>query len=250
MKLTDLFEVQHAHDLSGSAQVSIKELVHELSPTFLSRTGKAGLLYRGMRLQHSDGANKGILTAETEDGPAEYYILKSRADRKTANTDPALSRIVDKWFLEKFGHPFRSNVVFCTGEYHDAVGYGNATSAIFPIGKWSYVWSPIVNDLFVDLQENIDYVSPDELNAPSKFKEGKIRATHVGRIIKPETFNSSDVFHWMDSKKYTNNNIDKAIQFGHEIMVDCDEYVAIPVSTSRNKKFIRRDEIERELGLR
>ena len=57
---------------------------------------------------------------------------------------------MEDWFIENFGAPYR-NSVHVTGNIYQTEDYGSPF-AIFPIGDFTFVWSPTVSDIAVDIK--------------------------------------------------------------------------------------------------
>jgi len=92
---------------------------------------------------------------------------KVRKDRKPKDTPMEIHEWIDEWFYKKFGIKARSNSIFCSFNEKISKDYGNPYY-IIPIGKYSTIASPTIEDLF-DVMENdwgdvnsLDYIK-DEL---------------------------------------------------------------------------------------
>ena len=118
----------------------------------------------------------------------------------------------------------RSEAMFCFGEAarNTAYEYGDLC-VVLPIGKFTYVWSPKVPDLYNDVIMN-------------KMQENKeLKKAYIGSDGKPDAEAINDV---MDGLGYTINGFDKAVEDSVEIMIDCNEYYVIPLpndETNREK---------------
>lgn len=193
--------------LTESEVKNLAELIHEVSPGYLGRTGRR-FLYRGM--ESSKGRAIPVEVPHFDEGNA--YEIKTRTDREPKDTISHLHRYFDLWFEARFGHKFRSAAVFCSGS--PPTFYGTKY-AIFPIGKWSYVWSPNIRDLSEDFGYRYDQLMIDSNRTP----KGVLSFNAIPKI---------DVFDTMDTLGYTNNGLDKALAGSNEIMVDCESYLAVP----------------------
>lgn len=193
--------------LTESEIKNLADLIHEVSPGYLGRTGRK-FLYRGM-----EGTKGRAIPVEVPHFDGGYaYEIKTRTDRKPKDTISHLHRYFDQWFEARFGHKFRSAAVFCSGS--PPTFYGRKY-AIFPIGKWSYVWSPNIRDLSEDFGYQYEQHMIDADNSYNT-------TLNHNAIIK------ADVFDTMDTLGYTNNQLDKALAGSNEIMVDCGSYLAVP----------------------
>lgn len=192
--------------LSESEIKNLADLIHEVSPGYLGRTG-GKFLYRGMR--GSKGRAIKVEIPNFDEGYA--YEIKTRTDREPKDTISHLHRYFDQWFESRFGHKFRSAAVFCSGS--PPTFYGTKY-AIFPIGKWSYVWSPDIRDLSEDFGYGYDQLM-----------------MHSGRgaygVLNFNAIPKADIFDTMDTLNYVNNHLDLALDRSNEIMVDCESYLAV-----------------------
>lgn len=224
MKIHELLE---AKAKSASEEITLKELVRRFSPQFLGRSGHQ-LMYRGIKSMPESAGN-----FEANGNLYPFYIFDVRKDRKPRDTNSELSAIIDDWFEEEFAFSARSQSAFCTGNRTFALTFGLESVAVFPVGKFSYIWTPNSQDLIDEFQDNKNikqqfYVSD---------KNGK-------RVI------STDAVHsYLKSLKFTNNNLPAAIKSGNEIMVDCDKYIAIKVGKVGSHGRITPEQLKAELDI-
>lgn len=189
--------------------------------TSLSSHRKNGLLVRGM---NGYGRAVGHLTIGDKryDAAGHSYFIKSvRKERKPMDTTKIIHHIIDDWFEEEMGMKARSEAVFCFGEAARVAAkeYGEL-AVILPIGKFHYVWSPKIADLYDDVIRK-EIQNPARMGAPSSIKP-----EYVGSDGKPDI---EKIHELMNGLKYTINGFDKAVGDSVEIMVECDEYYVIPV---------------------
>ena len=88
-------------------------------------------------------------------GYAEGMITKKRIrdNRRPKDMGPETSDFLDWAFKKKFGWAARSNGIFATSKPKDAMQYGEPF-IFFPIGKYKYIWSPGVPDLYSEIDNN------------------------------------------------------------------------------------------------
>lgn len=122
--------------------------------------------------------------------------------RDPAQTEEPTHRKINNFFTKEFGAPFR-NAVFATGNSIEASVYGNAVHVIYPIGDFTFLWSPVVKDQTYDLKWH--YLGGFS-NVPPTQKL-------VDQTLR-------DV-------EYTMNDMKKAILSKSEIMIRCKEYYAV-----------------------
>jgi len=131
-------------------------------------------------------------------GTSNKPFLKKRVrlnNRNPKDTHQYIHNKINKSFVEDFGAPFR-NSMFCTGDAYAAANYGDVYH-IFPRGKFEFLWSPNIDDLFSlwDLHDGDD----DEDEFFKHFRYGN----------------------------YTNRNLNDGINSKHEIMLRCNSYYAL-----------------------
>jgi hypothetical protein len=143
----------------------------------------------------------------------EIFTTKTvRLNRKATNTPQWFSDIVDEYFVEKFGTPFRSVSMFCTTQAFTAMTYG-PLYAIFPIGDFKYCYSPIIEDMY-DLSSLAKYgfVETDMRDNSFKSKE------------------KEDIYPLLDKLGYTDRNFMNWQNVNHEIMIACESYHTIKIT--------------------
>lgn len=186
---------------------TLKELINKMSPGYLGRTG-GQIMYRGMKnIDDFNGTKLEVLPSKNANGFIDVYKIKTRTDRKPRDSSLQLHTHFDSWFEKEFGHKFRSAGVFASSSPYPF--YGDEY-AIFPIGKWSYVWSPNVPDL-TDKFSELYHVANDEF----------LSFDNLQNIPK------SKIWKALDNAGFTNNDLDKALGTKNEIIIDCDSYLAI-----------------------
>ena len=161
--------------------------------------------------------------SKTESKEKTLHKVKTRKDRAPRDMNGNTHVLIDNYFEKKYGIRYRSASVFTTGSKENAEDYGSAY-AVFPIGEFSFIWSPNVVDLYSNLKAAQTF---------KKFFSNPFKASKP-IVITQEVINS-----YLDTAKYTNDNLGVAIRKGNEIMISCDEYYIIPLSTIKKIKFKR-----------
>ena len=88
-----------------------------------------------------------------------FFVIKTpRTDRKPADTSPEFHNAFDQAFKEKFGWKARSEGVF-TYPVKDIKNCFQGQYIFYPIGNFKFIYSPVIDDLFVVLD---DYKMPEE----------------------------------------------------------------------------------------
>jgi len=147
---------------------------------------------------------------------AATISTKIRLDnRKPADMTIELHNLSNDYFQKNLGEPFR-NAMFVTGFKDHASKYGT-TFLIFPVGEFTFAWSPRVKDLFEAISGN-----------GWRFKHD----------LPADEFNT-----WMDTKIFQNTDLKAAIKSRNEIMIRGPGYYGINLDYWLNKpvyaKFMR-----------
>ena len=139
--------------------------------------------------------NRGT-TSKTID---DFSKIKVRKDRKPRDTPLEVHNYLDNALKKKFGWKVRSEGVFATSQ--ERTGYG--TSYIFfPIGKYKYVFSTQILDLYGHLGGG--YMSDGYLEISTNIE------------IINDAINT-----------YKSSDMKEAMETMHEIIFKCDEYYMI-----------------------
>lgn len=140
---------------------------------------------------------RGVSRKYTIDRP---YLVVPRRDRRPKNSSTRFHEVADAWFETNFGVRYRSQGVFVTSRPLTASTYA-ATPAhvvrVIPTSKYRYCWSPNVSDLLF---------AASSLEAASSVEIGK----------------------WLEGARYQEIGLNEAHSMGHEVMLFCDQYIAIP----------------------
>lgn len=150
-------------------------------------------LHRGMR-QHDHGT---LIMP----GVWKYDVMKHRRPK---DMPLELHDVIDSYFYRKTGIHFRSNATFATSNTAEIMDYGTGYR-FFPIGEFSFCWSPKVVDLFKEYED-----------LPSK-----------ALLDRNHEFDETRVFAWLDELWYSTSDLKGAINSGHEIMFNCSSYIVI-----------------------
>lgn|SRR5574343_1902454 len=190
------------HYLNEDLETIIKILKKNVKPSFLNAVKQAhSFLYRGSKHDEIDG----------------ILQLSRRKDRVPMSMNDKVHNTLDRLFLKKFGWKARSEGVFVTGSVKQAYFYGS-THLFFPIGKYRFIWSPTVYDLFSDMRYGLFVMYKREKNlTPSVALDDLEDINDFTNYL----YDKFSVF------RYTNKNLKDAITSRHEIMFDCDEYYIV-----------------------
>ena len=146
---------------------------------------------------------RGLGTASDE------FLSKSirLTGRMPKDVPSLLHYTINEYFINNFGAPFR-NAMFCSGSQHLADFYGNIYG-VFPIGNFDFVWSPEVDDLYMEWDE----VEHDEHDVMVDNLMDEVAQT------------------------YKNDNLEQAIKSNNEIMVRTRDYYAIKNEIIQDPKY-------------
>ena len=157
---------------------------------FINRVGDIGKypMYRGM-----DSTGKGLIRK------------KVRLDNRNPLSSAQIKHErYNNYFEEMYGEPFR-NALFASGSVDQAYNYGDV-HVVFPIGEFSWLWSPVVGDMALDI------------HWPSLNPHGFSNVPPSQELV-------DDVL--SRSQYQIDSDLKGAIKSENEIMIRCDEYYAI-----------------------
>lgn len=136
------------------------------------------------------------------------YEVRVRHTPKNESTDKDIRDSIRRVFTDKYGHAFGADAIFCTG--------GSTTGdkhLIFPIGKFDFLWSEKLDDL----DNGLGGAEEDgELYYDMHAAEDdKSRDKLVKEFIKDNDFKH-------------NQELKVCLDKGHEVMIECKYFYAIP----------------------
>jgi hypothetical protein len=166
----------------------------------------------------------------------DMFVGAVRKNRRPVDTSQYQHELFDRLFYKKFGIKGRSQALFCTGNAGVARNYASGGSAymIFPVGKYKFLWSHEVTDLYknpyVDqIMEKYERLIGDteititqQKGLPPDEKRKQVEAVRPPLEKKRDVELTHDIL-----STYTTKMLMKAIDTRHEIMLDTDRYVAI-----------------------
>lgn len=122
-------------------------------------------------------------------------LLRTRKDREPRNTDKVVHQRADAWFEQRFGIRYRSQALLVTSSIFTAKLYAATARHVFrviPLGPYKYCWSAKVRDM--------------------------VSLSTAGGTIEDMLYASC----------YIESDLTQAHDSGNEVMLYCEEYVAIP----------------------
>lgn len=133
---------------------------------------------------------------------------KPRKRREPKDTPIEIQKIADSIFYKKFNWKPRSQGVFVTSNYSDALSYG-VPYIFLPINGYNFLWSPTVDDLTAYLSSNGILNSLDY----------RMVLIHDKDRLKRKL---EDII-----KTYKETNLKQAIKSDNEITFNCSEYYLV-----------------------
>ncbi len=185
-------------------------------------------------------------------------VRSTRKNRKPKDTGKVVHGLFDDMLDKKFGFKGRSQAMFCSGEmdwWPESDRYGKPFT-VFPIGKYKYIWSPVVTDSYSRVSDGalgmIIYreftKEAEKLWIPYNEKTIKaftlvqyciditVRFNNDGELTKEERKLVVDAMkNAVNGMKYKNTDLVGAIKSKHEIMLQCDKYYYFNTSEYRDQ---------------
>lgn len=189
--------LEYTEDLEAGS--IMKTLKSEVKRDYLKAVITGKLLYRGVR--------KDIDSIEK---------ITPRTNRIPRNTGFNTHKLLDELFLKKFGWKARSEGVFVSGNKDEAYGYGEVY-LFFPIGDYKYIWSPVVEDLYLNLDDLMRTANYSDILIQDKEK-----ADAFSQLLDKELIPT-----------YKNDDLKRATLVGNEIMFKCNYYYLV------NNKYVK-----------
>lgn len=166
----------------------------------------------------------------------DWYVDKVRTDRKPRDTHPEIHEDLDDMFRDVFGYPARSASMFVSGDFGVVAQYGNEYF-IFPKGNFKYLWSPDIADLYVNIKSTVLFTSavsdprfrsiknPLLLHYITLVMNVFPDASKSEILIQAKADYYEHLMKIVDS--YSNRDYGAATQSRREIMLHCNEYIAV-----------------------
>ena len=163
-------------------------------------------------------------------GSARLVKHQARSDREPMSTPYRVHAVLDAFFEDHFGFPYRGKGTFSVGYPATAHGYGQV-NLIFPIGKFNYVWSKDIEDAFNSFGSNRPEAQEQIVDFAERrgmgFEEGELdeipKSHHWADAVELYLHGHSDLYQDTElsaAAKYPYNT--------HEVVLNCQEYYAVP----------------------
>lgn len=176
---------------------------------------------------------------------------KTRKSRQSKDTPERIHKLIGQVMKKKFGWNPRAEGVFVSSSEWIMNDYGIEGALIFPIGKFKYVYSPKIRDLWSHLNIEIPPIKSDLIE---KAKKNIEKITKLSPFRNSPFRNSTYEPRWKDlplkelrkviedwvDKEYTDKNFCLGIKMSVEISIECDEYYMV----AANYKMIKPIAIE------
>lgn len=198
MKLNQIFEAQQdSLDLKYARQI-----VRDCQPYLSEQTFNVHPLYRG------------IVTSTNE----TMIKKRRRRDREPLSTTKEMHQVINQWFIDKFGKPYR-NGVFATPQ--PKVNLYGTKHEMFPIDQYSICWSPHVSDLFSSLEGLHKSLIAQGYN--------ENRAKQIAFSNHPQIHQEDikPIYSYLDSLQFREGQLSEAVNHNTEIMILTDSYYGL-----------------------
>jgi hypothetical protein len=190
-----------------------KKIQAECKPFLKEIKGARGTLTRHQKAPNPGGGGS-IKVKKVNTTPV--FKKTTRKDRQPLDSPFDFHILIDDWFANsKFGWRARSSALFCWGTPFPLLA---SDWMVFPAGKFQYVWSPKVTDLygkveiFFEKGKGEKRKAEQESDGPKSFGD-----PYMDRA----TDEAWEVFEKQLAPTYTNKNLKKAVVSSKEIMVNC-----------------------------
>jgi len=155
-----------------------------------------------------------ILYHGTKRYDANFSIENWRWRSAPKDTPYNIHSEVNAYFKSVFGSPIR-NWLFTSGRKVVAEGYGRGVAqAIFPIGKFNWVYSPDISDLSVAYETTVEEVKRREEAAGRSLAYSDIQEKSATVFLERIA----------DSTWFKDKNFPQALSSQNEIMIACDKF--------------------------
>lgn len=143
---------------------------------------------------------RGMSEKHPIDRPSIVNVPKNRLPK---HTSIAIHKVADAWFKNRFNIAYRSNALFLTSNFNTALQYAHQRERlhvfrIIPLYEYRYCWSPLVSDML--------------------SLTGDLSDLQAGDIV-PR----------LGKSFYCQDRLEEAHSSGHEVMLHCEQCVAIPI---------------------
>ncbi len=216
MKYTDLIE---ASDSLSDEEIKMAKLIKRDCQPYLRQNAfslKQLAMYRGLEPGE----------AFTEQYPTVIHKDIRLNDRKVSDTDPLIHDFFNIQFTKLYGAPFR-NSMFANGNAGMVFQYGRVY-IVFPIGEFKFLWSDVVDDLYVSISNETWNVFPNGVPETHKLRDS----------LKPE----QALYKYLNpiAKSYRTDDLMSAIASSKEIMIRGSSYygIAKPKTAGTNTSFL------------
>lgn len=191
------------------AGFDIESFLHRECQPFFDASKGSGLAVRGIS---QAGPVIGKFNTPSSRHPIPVHKMTVRKDRKTLSTPEVYHHAIDEWMKDKFGIAGRTGSVFVFGERSaDSTENYGARYFVIPRGEFKFIWSPKVADLYDTMLEEFGPV----------FNHGDVGELPPGEVTE-----------YMNTLQYSDRDFNAALQSGNEIMIDCQNYYAIPYTAT------------------
>jgi len=170
----------------------------------------------------------------------EIGQVKTRKNRKPKDTPQKTHELLDTMFFRKFGWKVRSEGVFTNPQPGTVMPYGAYAYVFIPIGKYRYVWSSTVEDLFSQMYRR--KLTPDKADhlysEITGDDEGLLPTSKVKHFVTMTKFKEwfkdpkgwfAEVLKRSDEiiNTYQDDNMSMALAHRMEVTFNCKKYYLV-----------------------
>ena len=170
----------------------------------------------------------------------EIGEVRRRKNRKPVDMPLKLHELLDFKFFQKFKWPVRSEGIFTVPDAASTFPYGAYAYAFFPIGKYRYVWSDRVADLFAEMYKR--KLTPDkadhlyseifdneEVLLPSSKENHEEELVKYKKWLKDPNGWFNEVVIRSDEiiNTFVDNKMDMALAHKFEVVFDCKKFYLV-----------------------
>ncbi len=167
-----------------------------------------------------------LLKHGTKSGPDVWGIRKHEKRIGPRDSDPRLHDAVNDFFVSEFGWDARTDALFASSSWIAPKAYG-LIYFVFPVGKFQFLWSPKIEDLWSDVHLLRSAIM--KKHKDMSRDEAMTQAIHDGiELVK-------------NGKWKFNTDLRDAMQMGNEVMLKSlsGKYYLIRTSTDFVVEFVK-----------
>lgn len=184
----------------------VNRIKHDCSQIIQAYKASNACLYRGTNQQGT------------------IFVRTPRVNRKPLDTPNSIHLLIDSELQQRGFKALRSNSLFCTSDSSEASSYGHVY-AIFPKNGFDFTCWENSTDLFKSINDTL---------TDNGYEDFAIKADRKNVSRRSLNYLKKHIAELVDKANPINDDIIKAINTGHEIMIANAEYYGINYSLFEN----------------